>query len=55
MDAGMDQQAVDQEEAAQLTAHLVSFRSYPGQEGDVQRAVAAMAARQRDRCRASAD
>jgi len=33
-------QAVDQEEAASLTAHLVSFRSYPGQEGDVQRAVA---------------
>ncbi len=34
-------EAIDQEEAAQLTAHLVSFRSYPGQEGDVQRAVAA--------------
>ncbi len=33
--------AVDTEEAAALTAHLVSFRSYPGQEGDVQRAVAA--------------
>ncbi|MEP7198276.1 MAG: M20/M25/M40 family metallo-hydrolase [Chloroflexota bacterium] len=29
------------EEAATLTAHLVSFKSYPGQEGDVQRAVAA--------------
>ncbi len=33
--------AVDVEEAAALTAYLVSFRSYPGQEGDVQRAVAA--------------
>jgi acetylornithine deacetylase/succinyl-diaminopimelate desuccinylase-like protein len=31
----------DVEEAAALTAHLVSFRSYPGQEGDVQRAIAA--------------
>ncbi len=30
----------DAEEAASLTAHLVSFRSYPGQEGEVQRAVA---------------
>ncbi len=29
------------EEAARLTEHLVSFRSYPGQEGEVQRAVAA--------------
>ncbi|MBI5879527.1 MAG: M20 family metallopeptidase [Chloroflexi bacterium] len=27
------------EEAADLTAHLASFRSYPGQEGNVQRAV----------------
>ncbi|MGA7671422.1 MAG: M20/M25/M40 family metallo-hydrolase [Nitrolancea sp.] len=34
-------ESIDVEEAAQLTAHLVSFRSYPGQEGDVQRAVAA--------------
>ncbi len=32
--------AIDPEEAASLTAHLVSFHSYPGQEGDVQRAVA---------------
>ncbi len=30
----------DAEEAAALTAHLVSFRSYPGEEGAVQRAVA---------------
>ena len=34
-------ESIDVEEAASLTAHLVSFRSYPGQEGDVQRAVAA--------------
>jgi succinyl-diaminopimelate desuccinylase len=33
--------ATDAEEAAALTAHLVSIRSYPGEEGDVQRAVAA--------------
>lgn len=33
--------AIDAEEAAALTAYLVSFRSYPGQEGNVQRAVAA--------------
>lgn len=33
--------AVDQEEAAALTAHLVSIRSYPGEEGAVQREVAA--------------
>lgn len=33
--------SADAEEAAELTAHLVSFRSYPGEEGDVQRAVAA--------------
>ncbi|HET7035828.1 MAG TPA: M20/M25/M40 family metallo-hydrolase [Thermomicrobiaceae bacterium] len=32
--------AVDQEELAELTARLVSYRSYPGQEGDVQRAIA---------------
>ena len=31
----------DDDEAAALTAELVSFRSYPGEEGDVQRAVAA--------------
>ena len=31
--------ASDMEEAARLTAHLVSFRSYPGQEGEVQRAI----------------
>lgn len=34
-------EVADPEEAAVLTAHLVSFRSYPGEEGDVQRAVAA--------------
>jgi len=32
--------AVDVEEAADLTARLVSIRSYPGEEGEVQRAVA---------------
>ncbi|MDI3339308.1 MAG: M20 family metallopeptidase [Sphaerobacter sp.] len=32
--------AADPEEAAALTAHLVSFPSYPGEEGAVQRAVA---------------
>ena len=31
--------ACDPEESAALTAHLVSFRSYPGEEGPVQRAV----------------
>jgi len=31
----------DDEEAAALTAELVSLRSYPGEEGEVQRAVAA--------------
>lgn len=31
----------DLEEAAALTAHLVSIRSYPGEEGEVQSAVAA--------------
>ncbi len=36
----------DAEEAAALTAHLVSFRSYPGEEGAVQRAVAAWATAQ---------
>jgi len=35
------QASSDAEEAAALTAHLVSFRSYPGEEGTVQRAVAA--------------
>ncbi len=35
------QASSDAEEAASLTAHLVSFPSYPGQEGEVQRAVAA--------------
>lgn len=35
------QAASDQEEAADLTAHLVAHRSYPGEEGAVQRAVAA--------------
>jgi acetylornithine deacetylase/succinyl-diaminopimelate desuccinylase-like protein len=33
--------AADQEEAAALTARLVAIRSYPGEEGEVQRAVAA--------------
>ncbi len=32
--------AADQEEAAALTAHLVSIRSFPGEEGAVQQAVA---------------
>src|SRR5512143_837020 len=32
-------QSSDAAEAAALTAHIVSFKSYPGQEGDVQRAV----------------
>jgi len=35
------QSSSDVEEAAALTAHLVAIRSYPGQEGTVQRAVAA--------------
>src|SRR5712692_1175969 len=35
------QHSSDVEEAAALTAHLVSIRSYPGEEGKVQRAVAA--------------
>ncbi len=35
------QASSDAEEAARITAHLVSFPSYPGQEGEVQRAVAA--------------
>lgn len=38
--------AADPEEAAALTAHLVSFRSYPGEEGPVQRAIAAWFAEQ---------
>ncbi len=33
--------AIDGEEAAALTAQLVAIRSYPGEEGDVQRAIAA--------------
>lgn len=33
--------SIDQEEAAALTAELVAIRSYPGEEGEVQRAVAA--------------
>jgi acetylornithine deacetylase/succinyl-diaminopimelate desuccinylase-like protein len=35
------QQATELEEAAALTAQLVGIRSYPGGEGDVQRAIAA--------------
>jgi acetylornithine deacetylase/succinyl-diaminopimelate desuccinylase-like protein len=35
------QAAIDVEEAAALTARLVAIRSYPGEEGDVQRAIAA--------------
>lgn len=34
------EQAIDVEECFALTAHLVSFRSYPGEEGPVQQAVA---------------
>lgn len=34
------QESSNVEEAAALTAHLVSFKSYPGEEGAVQRAVA---------------
>ncbi|HEX3723436.1 MAG TPA: M20/M25/M40 family metallo-hydrolase, partial [Nitrolancea sp.] len=41
MDETWLESSSDVEEAAKLTAHLVSFRSYPGQEGAVQRAVAA--------------
>ena len=33
--------AIDSEEAAALTTQLVAIRSYPGEEGDVQRAIAA--------------
>ena len=40
MDDQLIHQLADPEEAAALTAHLVSFRSYPGEEGPVQRAVA---------------
>ncbi len=39
IDATWLAQSSDAAEAAALTAHLVSFKSYPGQEGDVQRAV----------------
>ena len=41
MDDAFWRSIADPEEAAALTAHLVSFRSYPGEEGEVQRAVAA--------------
>lgn len=41
MDETWLREASDAEEGAALTAHLVSFRSYPGEEGEVQRAVAA--------------
>jgi acetylornithine deacetylase/succinyl-diaminopimelate desuccinylase-like protein len=41
MDEAFWQSVADPEEAAALTARLVSIRSYPGEEGDVQRAVAA--------------
>ena len=41
MDEAWLQSSSDVEEAAALTAHLVSIRSYPGQEGAVQRAVVA--------------
>ena len=40
IDAGWLHALVDDEEAAALTAELVSHRSYPGEEGAVQRAVA---------------
>ena len=35
------EQSANAEEAAALTAHLVAIKSYPGEEGNVQRAVAA--------------
>ncbi len=41
MDQNWLNEGSNSEEAAALTAHLVSFRSYPGDEGPVQRAVAA--------------
>ena len=41
MDEAWLRAAADLEEAFALTAHLVSFRSYPGEEGPVQRAIAA--------------
>lgn len=41
LDASWLKDASDTEEAVALTSHLVSFGSYPGEEGDVQRAVAA--------------
>jgi acetylornithine deacetylase/succinyl-diaminopimelate desuccinylase-like protein len=40
-DAAWLNDSSDVEEAAALTARLVSYRSYPGEEGEVQRAVAA--------------
>src|ERR1700712_3182833 len=39
-DAWIDS-VIDSEEAAALTARLVAIRSYPGEEGNVQRAIAA--------------
>jgi len=41
IDTAWLRESSDAEEAAVLTAHLVSFRSYPGEEGAVQRAVTA--------------
>jgi acetylornithine deacetylase/succinyl-diaminopimelate desuccinylase-like protein len=46
MDEAWLRAAADPEEAFALTAHLVSFRSYPGEEGPVQRAIAAWLADQ---------
>ncbi len=40
-DDGWIRAAIDVEEAAALTARLVAIRSYPGEEGEVQRAIAA--------------
>jgi acetylornithine deacetylase/succinyl-diaminopimelate desuccinylase-like protein len=40
MDERWIENAIDTEEAFALTSHLVSIRSYPGEEGDVQRAIA---------------
>jgi len=40
-DDGWIRAAIDVEEAAALTARLVAIRSYPGEEGAVQRAIAA--------------
>ena len=46
MDDTWLRESSDAEEAAALTRHLVSFRSYPGEEGPVQRAIAAWATAQ---------